>query len=563
MALDERIRKLIKDGDQLFTERASIAAFWQSVAENFYPEMADFTSSNSGGQDFASHLTSSYPLLARRSLGDAFSALLRPVNLDSSSPGVWFNMRTQREKEDTEGRRWLEWATTIQRRAMYDAASGFTVATKMGDHMFAAFGQCPLSLELNRNRDTLLYRAHHLKDVAWCENGEGKIDHVQLKWNPTASQLSSVFRDKISPKVKEKLKDNPYDKIDCRHIMIAADSYEERDAKGNRYRTPWISIWVDVTNEHLMEEKGVRSKKWIIPRWQRVPGSQYAVSPAVVAALPDARLIQAMMLTMLEAAEKYADPPMVGVQEVIRSDVNLPAGGFTWIDAEYDERTGEAIRPLYQPQAGQGMNTAFAMFERVSETINKSFFLDSLSLPPAAVAKDMTAFEVGQRISEWIRRAMPIFEPMEFEYNAALCEETFDLLMYNGGFGNWKDIPQSIRRAEVQFKFESPLHESADRRKGQQFLEAKAMLLQAAELDQNVLPMLDARAELRTVLQSIGISQGSIRDDKEIDQLAQARQQEEAMQKTLAGAAGVAEIANNLGSAAKNFSAANAQPMAA
>jgi hypothetical protein len=41
-----------------------------------------------------------------------------------------------------------------------------------------------------------------------------------------------------------------------------------------------------------------------IPRWQTVSGSQYSYSPATVAALPDARLIQAMTFTLLEAGEK-------------------------------------------------------------------------------------------------------------------------------------------------------------------------------------------------------------------------------------------------------------------
>jgi hypothetical protein len=36
----------------------------------------------------------------------------------------------------------------------------------------------------------------------------------------------------------------------------------------------------------------------------------------------------------------------------------------------------------------------------------------------------MTAYEVGQRVQEYIRNALPIFEPMEMEYNAALCDES-------------------------------------------------------------------------------------------------------------------------------------------
>jgi len=66
-------------------------------------------------------------------------------------------------------------------------------------------------------------------------------------------------------------------------------------------------------------------------------------------------------------------------------------------------------------------------------------FLNKLSLPPAD--REMTAYETGQRIQEYIRNALPLFEPMEMEYNGALCEDTFEALMRVGAFGSPQDIP--------------------------------------------------------------------------------------------------------------------------
>jgi hypothetical protein len=45
-----------------------------------------------------------------------------------------------------------------------------------------------------------------------------------------------------------------------------------------------------------------------------------------------------MTLTLLEAGEKFTNPPMIAVQEAIRSDVAIYAGGITWVDKDYDER---------------------------------------------------------------------------------------------------------------------------------------------------------------------------------------------------------------------------------
>ena len=551
--MDQRIKKLIQDGDKHFSNRASLETLWQEMALQFYPELATFTNLRSEGEEFADHLSSSYPLIARRTLGDAFSALLRPVNIDSTSPGVWFRQTVDREEDlDKAGKAWLEWATNIQRRAMYDRVSSFVRATKEGDHSFATFGQVPITVELSRAGDTLLYRTWHLRDVAWLENSEGFIDTVYRKWKPTATQLIDTFREEVDAKVKELLTESPYTEINCRHIVIRADKYEERDKVGKKWGTPWVSIWIDIDNDHVMEEMGKQTRGYVIPRWVTVPGSQYATSPAVTAALPDARLIQAMTLTLLDASEKFADPPIVATEEAIRSDIQLFAGGHTWVDMEYDEKLGSAIRPLYHPSAGQGVGLGLEMTRDVQEMISKAFFLDSLSLPPAST-KEMTAFEVGERISEWIRRAMPIFEPMEFEYNGALCDETFELMMLNGAFGSVLDMPDSLKGKDLRFKFESPLHQGAERRKGQKFLEAQAALLTAAEVDPSVIPMLNMQEALRDVYSSIGVPAEWTREEDVMAQINAKREQDEEEAQALAGAGDAASAARDLGSAAKDF----------
>src|SRR3990172_7914816 len=236
MPLDDRHKRLLKDADRLFKNRASLESLWQESAENFYPERADFTTTRSLGTDFAANLVTSFPILARRALGDALSALLRPVNLDTTSPGVWFSIGVQEAMmaANNGNRKWLEGATGVQRRAMYDRVSQFTRATKEGDHDFSAFGQAALTVELNRGRNALLYRCHHLRDVAWMENAEREIDFVVRKWKPTAQQLVQTYGEKAHTNVHELLKDDPYKEIECRHIVIFAENYERRGVDGKR-----------------------------------------------------------------------------------------------------------------------------------------------------------------------------------------------------------------------------------------------------------------------------------------------------------------------------------------
>lgn len=507
----------LEQGKKLFDSRGSLLSFWQEVADNFYPERADFTTVRNLGTDFADNLTTSYPILARRDLGNALGSMLRPTSKE------WFRIRTTENWEQlgAEARAWLEWAGSKLKRAMYNRRAQFTRATKEADHDFAAFGQAVLQTSLNRNADGLLYRCWHLRDVAWRENEEGMVDTVYRKWKPTARDLATLFPGKIHPNVKAKLEKEPMHEVNVWHCIVPSDMYEKENGKASR--TPFRSYYIDVDNKHMMEDVGLFMMEYVIPRWQTVSGSQYAYSPSTVAALPDARLIQAMTSVLLEAGEKAVNPPMIAVMEALRSDVSIYAGGITIADAEYDERLGSVLRPLEQDIKGIPLGLDMARDTRAM--ISDCFYLNKLALPPSE--REMTAYEIGQRVQEYIRQAMPLFEPMEAEYNAPICENTFSLMLRAGAFGSPMDIPRELQGVAYEFAFESPLHDATERQKGQRFLEAKSMLAEAIALDQSSVAMVDVKVALRDVLQGINVPAKWTRSEEAVEAIQQEQQQQQ------------------------------------
>jgi hypothetical protein len=72
----------------------------------------------------------------------------------------------------------------------------------------------------------------------------------------------------------------------------------------------------------------------------------------------------------------------------------LYAGGITWVDEEYDEKLGAALRPLEQDF--RGFNYGVQMNADTRAMLHRAFFLDALT-PFAQGNKDETAYEVGQR----------------------------------------------------------------------------------------------------------------------------------------------------------------------
>jgi len=541
-----KTKELTRVADRLIGDRATLLTLWQTIAENFYPERASFTTIRDKGEEFADHLTTSYPLLARRELGNSLSSMLRPRSQQ------WFYTQTGYEElEDIDGREWLEYANMIQRRAMYDKDSGFVRATKEGDNDFVTFGQCVISTVMNYSTMTLSYRCHHLRDMAWSEDAAGNVNKVVRKWQPTARELLANKTLDKHTKIEEIFDKDPDAKIECRHIVMESEEYEAtcRSMKSESYKRvpqPYVSIYVDVDNGKVMQERGSWTKIYTIPRWQTVSDSQYSYSPCTTIALPDARLMQAVALTLLEAGENFVRPPMVAVEDAIRDDVQLFSGGITWVDSAYDERLGDVLRPLTQDKGG--FNIGFNMQEEMRKSISEAFFLNKLNLPDTG-SRRMTEYEVSQRIQEYVRSALPLLEPAEHDYNQDICQTSFSLMLRNGGYGPLENIPPSIDLENIRFSFESPIHQAEERLKGQTFLQAKGLLVEALALDPSSANALDIKVALRDALKGVQTPAKWLRTEEEIEGLEIQEEQNARAQELLGTLGQGAAVAEQIGKA--------------
>lgn len=544
-------KQIIEDGNKLFDKRSTLMTLWQEISFNCYYERADFTATRTMGTTYADNQMTGIPSLCRRELGDQLGTMLRPKEKE------WFFCETTRmDRVDNAGRQWLERAGLVMRRAMYDRRSQFVRACKEGDHDFAAFGQAALSTELNRAGDTLLFRDWHLRDVAWCEDIEGVVADVHRKWKPYARDVVKMFPTTVSDATKKLAEKNPYEEVEIRRVILASEDYDP--VRGARKRTQkWVSIYLE-NDGTILEEKPSRYHVYTIPRWQTVSGSQYAYSPATVVGLPDMRLLQAMTLTLLEAAERYTNPPMIAVENMIRSDLQVYPGGVTWVDSDYDERLGEVLRPLQQDKSGFPIGRD-SRADAIA-TLSKIFYLDKLTFHPGSESPQKTAFQVGQEVQEYIRGALPIFEPMEQDYNGGLCDEVFDLLLHNGAFGSLYDMPQSLRGSDIRFRFESPLTELIDTQKGQKLANAKALLAQVADVDPTSVYVVDWKMAFRDALQGNRTPAIWINDPKVADQQAQEHQQAAAQQQMLNKFEQASSVAKNLGDAGASFATVGAAP---
>ena len=515
------IKLLRQQVEKLFSKRGSFINLCQQISEHFYPERAEFTIHREITDEFAGSLMSSWPVQVRRDFGDQVGSMMRPTAKE------WFHMITGEpdDKIDIDAKRWLEHQTQTMRRAMYDRRAQFQRANKEADHDYVAFGQSPASIRLNRDANGLLFRTWHIRDVAWAEDEDGEINLVARKWKPAAHDLKRLFGDKNSKSLESKARLSPFEEIEVLHIVCRAEMYDKKT------RMPWWSIYFDITHDHLIEEIGQWTREYYIPRWQMVSGSQYALSPATITALPDARLLQSMAYTLLEAGEKIVNPPVVGTEDAVRSDVALYAGGLTWIDRDYDERMGDALRPMTID--AKGMPLGLEMMQDTRQMLSTAFYLNKLKPFVPTTDPQMTAFQAGQIVAQYIRDALPLFEPMEYERNGQMCELVFETMYRAGAFGSPFDMPKSLQGRDITFRFESPLHDAIEEQKGHKFVEAQNMISTALALDSTATVVLDAQIALRDALEGIQTPATWIRSKDEAEQMIKNNQKMQGAAQTL------------------------------
>lgn len=526
--MDTRAREVIRIGDAEFAKKAQINSLHQEIALNFYPERADFTTVRNEGEEFADHLFASYPVLARRELGNMLGEFLRP--------GEFFSIHVDDEDldESDQERAFLERLSKIQWRAMSDPAANLVRSAATTDHDFAAFGNGVLRASLNIAGNGLLHRNYHLRDCAWSENAEGKVDAMHRDWNPTARQLKAHFRDKVSKDVLRACEKEPEKPFQCRHVVLPSRVYHYKSKGGKSF--PYVSLFVERGTETVLEEVGVNWFEYVVPRWQTISGSGYGVSMATMILLPDGRTLQVVMRTTREAGENYVNPPMVAVSDAIRGDYNLYPGGITTADIEYDERLGEVLRPVTKDRGG--FPISFEIANALKEDIRHGFFLDKIQLPETN--GQMTATEVRRRIQEHIRAAAPISKPIQQDYNHPLCEVDFQIMMAHGAFP-MDEMPASLEGMELKYKFRSPLDELAEQNEADIFVDVRdRILVPSAQIDPSVIAEVDMRAANRDAMRAAGWKQKWFLSKEEAEERREQEAQKAQMAETMeaVGAAG-------------------------
>jgi hypothetical protein len=167
-----------------------------------------------------------------------------------------------------------------------------------------------------------------------------------------------------------------------------------------------------------------------------------------------------------------------------------------------------------------------------------AFYRDILELPNMN-EKEVTATEINARLDQYLRQAAPVFVRIESDYNAALVNAVFEILLREEML---PPAPEALHDQEIEFEYESPIKAARDKAQALKLLEGAQAVLPFAEASPDLLDNIDFDVLTRMSLRGYGWPEAVFRPLEQMVQMREQRAKEAEMAK-------MAELMNKAGPA--------------
>lgn len=442
------VDNLIRKYEKLRNNRGVWESHWREIAERIWPDTKeDFFGSNikDRGGKRTEKVFDSTATIALDRFAAALQSMLTPPSqrwhrLTADDPAM---MRQKPVQE------WFDQATRVLFKRRYSPSANYSANQWKAYKSLGAFGTGVIFLDSigGQNR----YKTLHLGDLYVEENHQGVVDTVYRKVSMTGRQLAQRFGfDNLPPKTQELAKEKPDDVQEILHVVTPNEDMQHGrlDFAGMRY----ASVYISMRDKEEIARGGYRTFPYIVGRYERAPNEIYGRSPAMQV-LPDIKMLNEMSKTMIQAAQKVVDPPLLlhddGIFGMSNKTVDLRAGGLNPGGVNSDGR--QLIQPLL---TGANIGVGEDQMERRRQSINDAFMVTLFQI--LVETPEMTATEVIARTREKGALMSPAMDRLQSEMLGPMIVRELDLAFMAGDL---PPMPDALRRAGGDFDvvYESPL----------------------------------------------------------------------------------------------------------
>lgn len=438
--------EILKRHDKLVERRRNWEPQWREIASYIFPRRISSLETREPGSRQTERLFDSTAIFSNEILAASIQSGITNQTMQ------WFSLALRDEdlNQDADTVEWLGDA----RDKMLLAYRQSNLSGELHELYLdlGAFGVGALLIEEHPKQPRgLLFRAIPVGTFAVDENAEGMVDTFFYEFKMSLVAVIKKYGiEKLPERLKEAKDKDPYRQLTIVH-GIYPRSDEER-SKGARYSHPWASCVVlkdtnastNKMESALLHEGGYNEFPVAVPRWTKASGEVYGRSPGHTA-LPDVKTLNKAKELELKAWAKVIDPPMKAERNSIIGDVQLAAGGLTFM------RNIEGMKELV---TNPRFDVSQMEKEEIRQSIRNIYLVDQMLQLMARDRPQMTATEVQVKVQLLQQILGPTFGRLENELLNPLLDRTFAIMNRRGQF---IPAPPALAGVRIEIEYEGPL----------------------------------------------------------------------------------------------------------
>jgi hypothetical protein len=523
---------IIREHEQMVSTRGIWEQHWREIAERVLPRNNWFQATDKvEGEKRTEKVFDATAGLALDRFTAAMESMLTPRTQR------WHKLKArQHELQDNkEVQAYLDEVTNILFQVRYSPKANFASQVHETYVSLGAFGSGALLIEDIMGYG-IRYKSIHLSEIYFCENYAGVIDKVHRKFEMTARQAAQKFGvDKIPEKIRTALEKSPEQKFEFIHCVHPNEDYmpSKMDFRGMKFASYYLSM----DGNQIVSRGGFRTFPYAISRYVTGPKEVYGRSPAMTV-LPDIKMINEMSKTVMRAAHKIVDPPLLLQEDGVLQAFNTRPGALNY--GGVDDQGRQTVVPL---ATGARVDIGMEMMEQRRKVINDAFLITLFQI--LVEAPNMTATEAMLRAQEKGALLAPTMGRQQSEMLGPLIEREIDILARAGVL---PDMPEALMEAQGDFEVEyvSPLNRAQRAEEGVAILRTLEAVAPLAQIDPGVMDIFDPDAIARELAEINGVPAKILRSKEDVMALKEQQAQAAEAQQLLAAAPIAAGAAKTL-----------------
>lgn len=530
--MDSRVADIIREHEQMVSDRGVWEEHWREIAERVLPRQDWFQASNkTPGEKRTEKVFDATAGLALERFAAAMESMLTPRTMR------WHKLKVRNPEisDDKSIQAYLDEVTDILFQVRYNPKANFASQVHENYMSLGAFGTGAIFID-DVVGSGIRYRSIHLSEVYFCENYAGMVDKIHRKFEMTARQAAQRWgTERLPEKVRASLEKQPETKFEFIHCVKPNEDMMpgRKDYRG----MPFVSYYISTDGKSVISEGGFNSMPYAVSRYVTAPKEIYGRSPAMTV-LPEIKMINEMSKTVIRAAHKIVDPPLLLQEDGVLQAFNARPGALNF--GGVNERGEQMVQPL---QTGARVDIGMDMMEQRRKVINDAFLITLFQI--LVESPNMTATEAMLRAQEKGALLAPTMGRQQSEMLGPMIERELDILARAGVL---PPMPEALVEmgGDVEIEYVSPLNRAQRAEEGVAILRTLESVTPLAQIDPSVMMIFNPEMIARELSEINGVPAKILRSREEVEQMKMNQAQQAEAQQLLQAAPVVANSAKAL-----------------